>query len=126
MKTILKQYSNSRQIQDIVPVSNLKARKIKTLLSLLIHLDHHQFAAAAVAPSIAPPVALLPLLLLRFCLCRSCCCYAVDPAVAPAVTPLLLLGLFTVVASRGRIRVTVSISDCWALWSSYLEGCSTS
>ena len=40
---------------------------------------------------------------------------------APDVTPLLLLlsiGLFTVVASRVRIRVTVSIGDCQACVSS--------
>ena len=43
--------------------------------------------------------------------------------VTPAVTPLLLLmslGLFTVVASRGRIRVTVAIGDCQAHMSSFL------
>ena len=50
MKKKLKQDSNSRQRQDIVPVSNLKARKTKTLLSLTIHLAHHPIAAAAVAP----------------------------------------------------------------------------
>ena len=37
---------------------------------------------------------------------------SVAPAIALAVTPLLLLGLISVVASRGRIRVTVSIGDC--------------
>ena len=92
IKRILKQDSNSRQRQYIVPVSNLKARKIKTLLSLTIHLVHHPIDAAAV-----------DLLLLRCCstiaplsLCyRSAvaalslhCCYAaasVTPAVAPAI-----------------------------------------
>ena len=48
------------------------------------------------------------------------------PAIAPAVTSLLSLGLFTVVASRGRIRVTVFISDFQARVSSSSEGCSTS
>ena len=112
MKKILKQDSNSRQIQDIVPVSNLKARKIKTLLSFPIHLAHHRFAATAVAllllrcrsdaAAVAPSVATLSLLLLLMlslrchsCCrsCRSCCRYAVAPSIAPAVTllPLLLL-----------------------------------
>ena len=50
---------------------------------------------------------------------------AVAPAIAPTVTPLLLLGLFTAVASRGRIRLTVFISDFQARVSSSLEGCST-
>ena len=50
IKTILKQDSNSRHRQDIVPVSNLKAMKIKTFLSFPIHLAHNWFAAAAVAP----------------------------------------------------------------------------
>ena len=113
IKTILKQDSNSRERQCIVPVSNLKARKTKTLLSLPIHLAHHQFAAAAVAPlllrccsavatlslhcrsvvaplslrccSAVAPLPLLSLLMsLRCCSCyRSCCCSAVAPAVAP-------------------------------------------
>ena len=105
MKTILKQDSNSRQRQDIVCVSNLKARKIKTLLSLPIHLAHHRFAAAtvtplslrclsaaaavapAVSPSVAPAFALLSLLMLL------CCCSAVAPIslrYQSAVAPLLL------------------------------------
>ena len=193
MKKILKQDSNSRQRQDIVPISNMKERKIKTFLSLPIHLAHHHIAAAAVnplslrcrfcrscccycyysfclssvapvvAPAVAPAVApfslrcrfrrsaaaavtpavttlsLLILLLLPLH-CHSCfrsvvapvslrcfsvissmllsCCSAaaavtpdVAPAIAPAFTPLLSLGFFTAVASRGRIRVTVSIGD---------------
>ena len=48
------------------------------------------------------------------------------PDIAPAVTPLLLLGLILVVASRGRIRVTVSISDCQVHVFSLSEGCSVS
>ena len=63
MKTILKQDRNSRQRQDIVPVSNLKERKIKNLLSLPIHLAHHRFAAAGVA-----------LLSLRSLVAPLCCC----------------------------------------------------
>ena len=51
---------------------------------------------------------------------------AVTPAIAPALTPLLLLELKSVTASRGRIRVTVSISDFLARVSSSSEGCSTS
>ena len=209
MKIILKQDINSRQRQDIVPVSNLKARKIKTLLSFPIHLSHHQFSAAAVAPlslrcrsavalafapamapaispAIAPAVAPLSLLLsLRCCsavdplpllslhclCCCPCCCYAIAPNISPSVAPLsFLLSLccrsavaplslryqsavtwvflrcrcchycclsavapavaptvtpnvalfFTVVASRGKIWVTVSIGDCQACVSSYL------
>ena len=49
---------------------------------------------------------------------------AVTTAIAPAVTPLLLLGLFTVVASRGKIWVTVFIGDCQARVYSSSEGCS--
>ena len=49
---------------------------------------------------------------------------AVAPDIALAVTPLLSLGLFTVVSSRGIIRVRVSIGDCQAHVSSLLEGCS--
>ena len=55
---------------------------------------------------------------------------AVTPAVAPAIIPtvnqLLLLGLILVVASRGRINVTVFIGDCQARVSSSSEGCLTS
>ena len=80
IKIILKQDSNSRQRQDIFTVSNLKTRKIKTLLSLPIRLDHHRFSSAAVAP-----------LSLR---CHSTVA-AVAPAIAPdvatVVTPLSLL-----------------------------------
>ena len=54
---------------------------------------------------------------------------AVTPAVAPdialAVTTLMSLGLISVVASRGIIRVTVSIGDCQVHVSSSSEGCST-
>ena len=50
----------------------------------------------------------------------------VAPGIDPAVTPLLSLGLFMVVALRGRIRVTVSIGDYQARVSSSSEGCSTS
>ena len=50
---------------------------------------------------------------------------AVAPDNTPAVTPLMLLVLFTFVASRGRIWVTVSIGDCQARVSSSSEGCST-
>ena len=66
-------------------------------------------------------------LLLRSCYCLRCC--SVAAAVAPAVATLsLLLSLLlslTVVASRGRIRVTVFIGDCQARVSSSSEGCST-
>ena len=87
MKTILKQDSNSRQRQDIVPVSNLKARKIETLLSLPIHLGHYQFAAAAVAP-LSIHCRCCPSCCLSCC--RSCCRSAIAPAVAPDVAPLSL------------------------------------
>ena len=36
----------------------------------------------------------------------------VDPNIARAVTPIMSLGLITVVTSRVRIRVTVSTGDC--------------
>ena len=100
MKTILKQDSKSRQRQDIVPVSNLKARKIRTLLSLPIHLYHHPIAAAAVTPlslrclsaAFAPAVVKLSLLLSpqQLFRCRSAvapmslrCCSCCHSAVAP-------------------------------------------
>ena len=93
-KTILKQESNSKQRQDIVPVSNLKARKIKTLLSLPIHLAHHRFAAAAVAPLSIRCCSVVDPLLLRCCsavapLSLRCCSAAA--AVTPAVATLSLL-----------------------------------
>ena len=162
-----------------------KERKIKTLLSSPIHLDHH---CSAVAPillrccSVVDPLShryrtgIAPLSLRC---CRSCCRYTVAPllhrycstvnlllllllsihsrtAIAPlsrrcrnAVAPaqrgykqfnieLLLLychctvasavnrKVHTVVASRGIIRVTVTIGDCQARVSSSSEGCSTS
>ena len=50
----------------------------------------------------------------------------VIPAISPIVTALLTLELFTVVASRGRIKVTVFIGDCQARVPSSSEGCSTS
>ena len=54
---------------------------------------------------------------------------AVTPDIFPdidhAVTPLISFGLSTLVASRGRIWVTVSIGDCQACVSSSSEGCST-
>ena len=51
---------------------------------------------------------------------------AVTPAIAPIVIALLSLGLFTVVASRSRMKVTVFIGDFQARVSSSLEGRSTS
>ena len=54
--------------------------------------------------------------------------YINAPSVAPAidtdVTALLTLGLFTVVTSRGRIKVTVFIGDSQARVSYFSEGCS--
>ena len=102
MKKILKQDSNSRQRQDIVPVSNLKARKTKHLLLFPIHLVHHRFAAADFAPLSLRCHTAITLLSLRYCC--SCRRYAVATlslrcrsAVAPlslrchsAVAPLLL------------------------------------
>ena len=51
---------------------------------------------------------------------------AVAPAIALAVTPLMLLGLISVVSLRGRIRVMVYISECQVRVSSASEGFSTS
>ena len=92
MKKILKQDRNSRQRQYIVPVSNLKARKIKTLLSLPIHLAHHPIAAASVA-----------LLSLR---CRS----AVAPL--PLLSLLLLLLLSLLLSLRFRSAVAPLSISC--------------
>ena len=96
-KKILKQDSNSRQRQDIVPVRNLKARKMKTLLSLPIHLDHHRFAAAAITPLSLPCRSGVAPVSLR---CRSGvapvslrCCSGVAPVslrCCSAVAPLSL------------------------------------
>ena len=51
---------------------------------------------------------------------------AVASAVATVSLLLSLLLSLTVVASRGRIRVTVFIGDCQARVSSSSEGCPTS
>ena len=137
MKTILKQYSNTRQRQDIVPVRNLKARKIRSLrcrsalsqLSLRLRsasiapaisplsLHCNSYCCSAVAPislSCRPAVAPLSV---RYqsavSLLLLCCCSTVTTSVT-ALLPLLLLGLFMVFASRVRIRVTVAIGDCQA------------
>ena len=88
-KTILKQDSNSIQRRGIVPVSKMKARKIKTFLPLPIHLDRHPIAAAAVAPlSRRCPTAVAPLSLLLLCcrFCCSCCYNGITAAIASAVT----------------------------------------
>ena len=48
---MIKQYQNetaTRQIQDSFTISNLKARKINTPLSLPIHQDRCQYSAASV------------------------------------------------------------------------------
>ena len=50
----------------------------------------------------------------------------VTPDIASIIIALPTLGLFAVVASRGRIKVTVFIGDCQARVSSSSEGCSTS
>ena len=50
---------------------------------------------------------------------------AVATYIAPIVTALLTLGLFTVVTSRDRIKVKVFIGDCQARVSSSSEGCLT-
>ena len=48
---------------------------------------------------------------------------AIARAIAPAVTPLMLRGLFMVVASRDKIRVTVFIGVYQARVSSSSEVC---
>ena len=86
MKKILKQVRNSRQRQDIFPVSNLENRKIKTLLLSPIHLAHHPFAATAFTPlSLRCHIAIAPLSLRCCC---SCCRYEVAPAITSAIAPL--------------------------------------
>ena len=78
-------------------------------LSLLLSLHCHSCGRSAVALLflryhyvISPP-------LLHCCSASTAVSPAVVHAIAPAITPLLLLGLFTVVASRGRIRVMVPL-----------------
>ena len=103
------------------------------------------FCRSDVAPAVAPLLLLLSLhcrstaasvatlshlkSLMLSLHCHSCCRSAISPLSVrcpSVVAPLLLLslllslGLFTVVASRGRIRVTVDIGDCQARVSSYL------
>ena len=117
----------------VAPLSHRYCSTVAPLLLLLLSLRSRTAIAAlslhcrstAVAPAIAtqslllsPPLsprcrAVVASLLLRYCFCCS-----VDAAVAPAVaTVSLLLSLLlslTVVASRGRIRVTIFIGDCQA------------
>ena len=50
---------------------------------------------------------------------------SVTLAIAPTVSALLMIGFFMVVASRGRIKVTVFIGYCQARVSPSSEGCST-
>ena len=99
---------------------------LSLLLSLLLSLHCHSCCRSGVA---------LVLLCYRSVISPPslCCCSAaaavtavVAPDIDPADIPLLSLGLLTVVASRGRIKVTVSIGDCQARVSSSSEGCSTS
>ena len=59
-------------------------------------------------------------------LSQSINAFVVTPAIASIVTALLTLGLFTVVASIGRIKVTVFISDYQVHVYSSSEGCLTS
>ena len=95
MNRILKQDRNSRQIQDIVPVSNLKAMKIKTLLLSPIQLDHHPIASTAVAlMSLRCRTDIAPLSLCSCCswyssCCRSAVALAFAPTVAPSVAPAI-------------------------------------
>ena len=112
MKTILKQDSTSKQRQYIVPVSNLKARKIKTLLSLPIHLAHHRFAAASVAPLLLNCCSAVALL--------SLCFHSAVAAVAPAVaTPSLLLSLRTnTTAQNSWIQQQLTL-ELWLLERHY-------
>ena len=59
-------------------------------------------------------------------LSQSINAHVFTPSIAPAVTPLLSLGFSMVVASRGRIKVTIFISDCQVRVSSSSEERSTS
>ena len=71
MKAILNQDSNSRQRQDIVPVRNLKARKIKTFchyLSTWLIIDLLPLLSLHCRSAVAPLSLLLSLH------CRSCYC----------------------------------------------------
>ena len=127
----LKQDSNSRQRQDIVPVCNMKARKIKTIFLLPIHLAHHPIADAAVAPLLLSCRAAISLLSIRYCSdvslllslllsLRNCSCYCLHcrSAVAPlslrycsAVAPLSLFCRFyrNVAASVNPAVATLSL-----------------
>ena len=129
-----------------------KGRKIKNLLSSPIHLACHCSTVEPILLRCRPDIATLSLCcrsavapLSRRCrtaiapLSRRC-----QTAVAPAqrgykkfniellflychstVTSAVNRKFHTVVASRGIIRVTVTIGDCQARVSSSSEGCST-
>ena len=89
--------------------------------------------SAAVAPTFDTQLLLLsPLLSLRCCSAVTplslCCRFCHSIAAAAVATLSLLLSplmSLTVVASRGRIRVTVFIGNCQACVSSSSEGYST-
>ena len=145
MKIILKQDSKSRkeyQNANQPGSSSNICRCCRSVVAPLLH-RYRSFCHSVVSPmshryctAIAPlslhccsavtpvslryrsSVALLPLFW-RFC--RS-----VAAAVSTLSLLLSLLLSLTVVASRGRIRVTVFIGDCQARVSSSSEGCSTS
>ena len=129
----------------VAPLSH----RYRTGIAPLVLCCCHSFCCYAVSPlslhcrsdAVAPAVATQALLLsppLSLCYCavvapmslRYRFYLSVAANVAPAVaTVSLLLSLLlslTVVASRGRIRVTVFIGDCQARVSSSLEGCSVS
>ena len=99
---------------------------LSLLLLLLLSLHCHSRRRSGVAMVLLRYRSVISPPSIRCCYAATAVTLAVAPAITTAVTPLLLLELFTFVASRCRIRVTVSIGDCQARVSSSSEGYSTS
>ena len=85
---------------------------LSLLLALLLSLHCHSCCSSAVAPVSRRYRFVISPMSIRCCFAAAAVTPDVAPAIAPTFTPLMLLGFFTVVTSRGRIRVTVSIDDC--------------
>ena len=109
---------------SVAPAVDPAIATLSLLLSHLLSLHFHSHCRYGVALVSLRYRSVISTPSLRCCSAADSFTPDVAPAIDPAVSPLLLLGLFTVVASRGRIRVTVTISDCQALVSSSSEGCS--
>ena len=113
-KTILKQDSNSIERQEIVPVSNLKARKIKLccrcqstwlIIDLLSLLSLH--CRSAVAPAVSPLLLLLSIRCHYAVTTLSLRCHYAAASFAPL--PLLLLRCHSFYCSCCHSTVTPAV-----------------